>query len=99
MTPMMVRAKIRAESIDEIQAAGGKLFAAIQRERLPGIRYATCRLPDGVTNLNLLQLDDGIPNPLPALREGQQFQEKLKGRLAEPPTSESCTVIGSYRLF
>jgi hypothetical protein len=96
---MMVRAKIKVDSIDEIESAGRKLFSAIEREQLQGIRYASCRLPDGVTYLNLLQLEDGIQNPLPALPEGKEFGQKLKSWLAEPVTSESLTIIGSYRLF
>jgi hypothetical protein len=96
---MMVRAKINVDSIDEIESAGRKLFSAIEREQLQGIRYASCRLPDGVTYLNLLQLEDGIQNPLPALPEGKEFGQKLKSWLAEPVTSESLTIIGSYRLF
>jgi hypothetical protein len=96
---MIVRAKIKPDCIDEIEAAGRKLFAAIDREQLQGIRYASCRLPDGVTYLSFLQLEEGVKNPLPALPEVKEFQEKLKSWLAEPPTSESLTVIGSYRLF
>lgn len=96
---MMVRARVEADSVDEIEAAGSKVFSALYRERVQGIRYATCRLPDGVTYLNLLQLDDGIRNPLPALPEGKEFQANLNRWLAEPATSESLTVIGSYRLF
>ena len=96
---MMVRAKIKVDSIDEIEAAGRKLFSAIDREQLQGIRYASFRLPDGVTYLNFLQLEDGIQNPLPALPEGKEFGEKLKSWLAEPATSEPLTIIGSYRLF
>jgi len=96
---MMVRAKIKVDSIDEIEAAGRKLFSAIDRERLQGIRYASFRLPDGVTYLNFLQLEDGIQNPLPALPEGKEFGEKLKSWLAEPVSSEPLAIIGSYRLF
>jgi hypothetical protein len=99
MRLMMVRARIKADSTDEIEAAGRTLFSALDREQLQGIRYASCRLPDGVTYLNLLELEDGIENPLPALPEAKEFQEKLKSWLAEPATSESLTVIGSYRLF
>jgi RNA polymerase sigma factor (sigma-70 family) len=61
--------------------------------------HATCRLPDGVTYLNPLQLEDGVQNPLPALPEGRQFQEKLKSWLAQPASSDSLTIVGSYRLF
>jgi hypothetical protein len=96
---MMVRAKIKVDSIDEIEAAGRKLFSAIDREQLQGIRYASFRLPDGVTYLNFLQLEDGIQNPLPALPEGKEFGEKLKSWMAEPVCSQSLTIIGSYRLF
>jgi hypothetical protein len=99
MRLMMVRAKIKADSIDEIEAAGRKLFSAIDREQLQGIRYASCRLPDGVTYLNLLELEDGIENPLLALPEAKEFQENLKSWLAERATSESLKVVGSYRLF
>jgi hypothetical protein len=99
MRLMMVRAKIKTEHIDEIEAAGRTLFSAIDREQLQGIRYASCRLPDGVTYLNLLELGDGIENPLPALPEAKEFQARLKSWLAEPATSELLTVVGSYRLF
>jgi hypothetical protein len=39
------------------------VFSAIEREQLQGTGYAACRFPDGVTYLNLLQLEDGIQNP------------------------------------
>jgi hypothetical protein len=75
------------------------VISAIEREQLQGIRYASCRFPNGVTYLNLLQLEDGIQNPLPALPEGNEFGEKLKSWLAEPATWEWLTILGSYRLF
>jgi hypothetical protein len=96
---MMVRAEIRPESVGEIEAAGAKLFSALDRERLEGVRYAVCRMPDGVTYLNLLQIDEGIGNPLLALPESREFQANLQGWLARPATAETLTVAGSYRLF
>jgi hypothetical protein len=47
----------------------------------------------------LLQVDDGVDNPLPALPEFREFQENLKNWVAEPPTPDQMTVVGSYRLF
>jgi hypothetical protein len=99
MKLLMVRATVRAEHVTDIEEAGQGLFAAIEREQLAGIRYASVRLPDGVTYLNLLGLDDGVANPLPALPEARNFQQHLKGWLAAPATSEPLTVIGSYQLF
>ena len=101
MRLMMVRASIKEENIDEIEAAGGKLFSAIEQGQPEGMLYAVCWLPDGVTYLNFPALDGGVENPLPALPEAREFQEHLKTWLAGPPTSESLTVtvVGTYRRF
>jgi hypothetical protein len=98
MRVMMVRAKIKADSIDEIEAQGRKLFSEIEQAQPQGLRYATCRLPDG-TYLNFLEIEDGADNPLLALPAAREFQEKLNSWLAEPATSQQLTVLGSYRLF
>lgn len=37
--------------------------------------------------------------PLQAIPEFREFQERLPQWLAEPPTVEQLTVIGSYELF
>jgi hypothetical protein len=99
MKVWIVRAKVKTEHVAAIEAAGQRVYAALEREQPQGIRYTTCRLPDGVTYVNLLELDDGVDNPLLALPEGQAFQEGLKTWMAEPPTSERLTVVGSYRFF
>jgi hypothetical protein len=75
------------------------MFAAIRRAQPEGIRYASCRLADGVTCVALLEVDDGVENPLPALPEFRELQESLSGWVAEPPTPEQLTVVGSYRFF
>jgi hypothetical protein len=99
MKVWIVRATVKAEQVAEIEAAGKRVYAALEREQPQGIRYTTCRLPDGVTYVNLLALDDGVDNPLLTLPEARAFQEGLKTWLAEPPTSERLTVVGAYRFF
>jgi hypothetical protein len=47
----------------------------------------------------LLQLEEGIENPLAAVPEFREFQANLKDWIAEPPTTEQLTVVGSYNLF
>ena len=47
----------------------------------------------------LLEHKDGVDNPLAALPAFVEFQENLKQWMAEPPTVEQMTVVGSYRLF
>jgi hypothetical protein len=99
MSVLMVRSKVKTENVGEVEAAVQRLFAAIQQAQPHGIRYASCRLADGVTYVATLELDDGVENPLPALPEFREFQANLKAWTAEPPIPEQLTVIGSYRLF
>jgi hypothetical protein len=76
-----------------------RMFAAIEQARPRDVRYASCRLADGATFVILLNLEDGIENPLPTLPACREFQETLKDGLAEPPIREQLTVIGAYRIF
>jgi hypothetical protein len=57
------------------------------------------QLPDSATFVILLQLEEGIENPLAAVPEFREFQANLKDWIAEPPTTEQLTVVGSYNLF
>ena len=99
MNALMIRSKVKAEHVPDLEAAVKRVFAALQQAQPNGIHYASCRLPDGVTYVAILEIDDGVNNPLPTLPEFRAFQENLKNWVAEPPSSEQVTVIGSYRLF
>jgi hypothetical protein len=99
MSVLMIRSKVKAETVPQVEEAARNVFAALQREQPEGIRYSSCRLPDGVTYVVTLAIEEGTNNPLPALPEFQAFQETLKQSLAEPPVAEPLTVIGSYRVF
>jgi hypothetical protein len=99
MTVHMAQAKVKGENVTDLQAAASKMFAAINEAQPEGIRYAWFVLPDGDTFVALAQLDDGVENPIPGFPEFQEIQEGLEGWLAEPPSSEAMTVVGSYRLF
>jgi len=99
MNLLTVRATLKKEHVAEAEAAVRRMFAAIERERLEGIRYASVKLEDGVTFLAMLELEDGVENPLPGLPEAQEFYARLPEWYAEPPEVGPGTLIGSYRLF
>lgn len=99
MNILLVRATVKADAVPDIEAAGKRIFAALEREQPQGFRYTSCRLPDGVTYVNLWEIEDGATNPLSSLPEAQAFQEGLKQWVAEPPRYEQVTVVGSYRFF
>jgi hypothetical protein len=99
MNTMMVQATVKPECVRDVEAAAKTMFAAIEAAAPDGVRYASCRLSDGVSFVALLALDDGIENPLPAIAEFRAFQEGLGQWLATPPVPDQLTVVGSYRLF
>jgi hypothetical protein len=99
MSVRMVRAKINPAKAGELEKAKAEMFAAIEAAQPQGVRYASCKLPDGETYVILLALDDEEDSPLVAVQAFRDFQENLKNWLAAPPVAEQLTPVGSYRLF
>ena len=99
MNVLTVRATLKEEHVADAEAAAKRMFAAIEREGIEGVRYASMKLADGVTFLALLELEDGVENPLPALPEAKEFYDRLPGWYVEPPEVGPATLVGSYRLF
>jgi hypothetical protein len=100
VTVLMVRYQVREESVADVEAAIEKAFAAIEAEQPAGIRYAMGTLPDGVTFVGVLELEDGVDNPLPGIPAARALQQSLPGLVVgEPPVPQPVQVLGSYRLF
>jgi hypothetical protein len=99
MTVQMVHAKIRPESVADIEAGTRKMFAAVNAAQPDGVRYASSLLPDGETFVAFLQLDDGVENPLPAIPEWREFLADVEASRAAPAEVQPLTILGSYRLF
>src|SRR4029453_5422917 len=99
MPVLMVRSKIKPEKPQTPRRRSTRVFSAIEQAQPAGVRYASSRLADGVSFVGLLEREDGADTPLAALATFVEFQENLKQWMAEPPTVEQLTVVGSYRLF
>lgn len=97
----MVQFSVDPQDVTEVQAALETMCAAIDAQRPTGARFAACNLADGVTFLNILQLDEGVPNPLPGIEACRAFQQRMaRWALGDhPPAAESVTVVGSHQLF
>jgi hypothetical protein len=99
MSVLFVQGRVKEENVADVDAAAGRMFAAIEQAGLEGIRYASLKLADGVTYVAVLEVEDGVENPLPNLPEFQEFQENLKGWVDEPAVAGPATVVGSYRVL
>lgn len=99
MSVLMIHAKVKEEHVAATEASAEKMFAAVSQAQPEGIRYASLKLPDGVTFVALLEIEEGVENPLPTIPEWREFGENLESWREEPPTVEQAQVVGSYRLF
>jgi hypothetical protein len=99
VTLQMVRFRAADHATPQIDRAIAELIDALERERPEGVRYAATRLADGVTYLLLLELADGVDNPLPSIPEAVAFQQLMRETASEPIAPEPLTVAGSYRLL
>jgi hypothetical protein len=99
MSVLMVHSKIEADRSADVQAAVTKVIEALDAAQPEGTRYASLLLPDGETFVALLQVDDGVANPLPGLPEYQELLKIVEGSRAAPAIVQHGTVTGSYRLF
>ena len=98
MSVTLVRQKVKDGRVEEAAAAVLDWFAALDRERPEGLRYASTRV-EGSTFVILTELADGIEDPRPAIPEFQRFWEQLKEVVDGPPVIEQLDVVGSYQLF
>ncbi len=98
MTYVMVRYRIKPDRVAENEALVRAVYAELQRTRPDGFRYATLKLPDGVSFVHIAEAEDGR-TPLSGLAAFQKFQERMGERCDEPPVVSDLTQIGAYRLF
>lgn len=99
MSVQMVRFTTAEANVREVEAAIELMITAIQEAQPADVRYAACKLADGVTFLLILELADGTKNPLPSIPEARTFQQRLSTWATEPPAPQPVSVVGSYRLF
>lgn len=96
MRVMMAQFKVKAEALEDFEAAREKILAALSEQRPKGVRYTWCGLADGVSFIGWLELGDGVENPLLSMEAGREFMEKMKDWVAAPPTREELRVVGAY---
>ena len=87
MSVRMIRAKVKAGKAADLEKAAQEMFTAIEAAQPQGVRYASCKLPDDVTYVILLGLDDDENNPLGAVPAFRDFQENLNTWIAGPPAT------------
>jgi quinol monooxygenase YgiN len=92
----MVRYTTSEAQADTNEALVRAVFDELRATLPGGLRYATYRLPDGVTFLHLASVESPDANPLTTLPAFKAFQKQLKERCVEPPVVTELTAVSWY---
>ena len=96
MTVHMVRFTATPEAADDVEAGVAALVAAVHEARPAGTRLRYYREADGPGFVALLELDEGVDNPLPDIPAAREYQASLADWATAPPTPKPLTLLGSY---
>ena len=100
MPRLMVRYKVRAEEAAANVQAIEAVFAQLWERSVPGLRYASFKLDDGVSFVHLFSGDSDddrqVLRELPAFKD---FAAGVRDRCEEPPVVAPLNEVGSYRMF
>lgn len=100
MRRVMVKYKVKADRAAENERYIKAVFAQLERDQPPGLRYASFKLDDGLGFVHVASIEaaDG-QNPLLALQAFKDFAAQIQDRCDEPPVTTTLSEIGSYRFF
>ncbi|MFA4081331.1 hypothetical protein [Mycobacteroides salmoniphilum] len=96
MSVQMVRFRTDPERVHEVEEAITALFTAVSEAAPAGMTYTAGRVGDGPDFVFLLQLVDGLDNPLLGIPDALEFRANLAGWASEPVAPQSFTVLGRY---
>jgi hypothetical protein len=95
MSQVMVRYRVRPDRVAENEELVRAVYAELAAGEPDGLRYATFKLPDGVTFVHVAE--HAGDNPLTTLDAFQRFQQGIGERCDEPPVVTQLEEVGSYR--
>jgi hypothetical protein len=100
MSVLMVRYQVAEEDAAEVTAAVEKAFEAVRDRQPEGVRYAYLRGAHRTEFLALLQLADGVENPLPGIEAARTLQAVVaRCAIGPAPAPQPLDILGDYGLF
>jgi quinol monooxygenase YgiN len=96
MKTVMVRYKLKPESVAENEALLKQVFVQLARDKPAGMRYQVFKQPDGVSFVHLSAFDNAEGNPLLQLDAFKAFTAGIKERCEEPPVPVELQQVGRF---
>ena len=98
MKTILVRYKTHEQHAEANAALVRAVYEELRAQAPAGIRYATYRMPDGVSFLHLATHEND-PSLLTSLPAFKAFQAGIKERCVELPVVTELSIVGSYGLL
>jgi hypothetical protein len=95
MRRVMVRYKVKPEQVARNEELVRAVYEELHRTEPDGLRYATFKLPDGLTFIHLSD-SEAEGNPLAGVEAFKAFQAGIRERCDEPPVVNELSEVGSY---
>jgi hypothetical protein len=96
MKTVMVRYKLKPESVADNEALIKQVFVQLARDKPAGMRYQVFKQADGVSFVHLSAFDNPAGNPLTQLESFKAFTAGIKDRCVEMPVTMELQQVGRY---
>ncbi|GAA2440459.1 hypothetical protein GCM10010191_65320 [Actinomadura vinacea] len=97
MPLLLIRYQVAEKGVAEVIRATEATFQAVRDEQPEGIRYLYLHRPGGNEFVALLELNQGLENPLPGIEAARHLQATVAQWVeGGAPTPQPLEVIGSY---
>jgi hypothetical protein len=96
MKTVMVRYKLKPESVAENEALIKQVFVQLARDRPAGMRYQVFKQADDVSFVHMSAFDDPDGNPLTKLDAFKAFTAGIKDRCEEMPSTVELQQVGRF---
>jgi hypothetical protein len=97
---LMIRYEVGEHCVAEVSDLVEQAFAGLAEHQPPGVRYTYLRRHGGTEFVALLELDEGVANPLPGIEAARHLQATVAACASGPaPTPQAYDVLGTWRLL
>jgi hypothetical protein len=97
MSTLLIRYDIPEDGVEELVKAVEAGFAAVNEVAPDGIRWTYWRRADSTEFVALVELDEGVENPLFAIDAAKELQSVIaKWVDGDPPRPQPLQLLGAY---
>lgn len=97
MTTLVIRYQTSDEGAEEVANATKEVFAALEGQQPKGIRFSYYRVVGSADFVAVLELAEGVENPLPGIEAARQLQATVaEHAVGASPAPQPVHVLGSY---